>query len=49
MSYINNLQDPLVKAVILEDVVAVVGVIIAGLGISLANFTGHHAFDSAAR
>ena len=46
--YIQNLKDPLVLAVILEDVVATSGVLVAGLGIGLTELTGNVLYDGLA-
>jgi solute carrier family 30 (zinc transporter), member 9 len=46
--HILNIKDPMVLAVLLEDLAATSGVIIASVGISLAIFTGMNVFDGIA-
>eukprot|EP01080_Neovahlkampfia_damariscottae_P004524 gene4524-7902_t len=46
--YLLNIKDPMVLAVLLEDIAATLGVIIASVGIGLALFTGYNVFDGIA-
>ena len=41
-------QDPFTVAVVLEDSAAVLGVIVAALGIVATHFTGSHIYDGIA-
>ena len=43
-----NIKDPMVLAVLLEDIAATLGVIIASIGIILALYTGYNIFDGIA-
>lgn len=46
--FIRESRDPTSKAVVFEDSAAVVGVVIAAIGVGLHQLTGHSAFDASA-
>ena len=46
LAYLRDTSDPTVAAVLLEDSVACTGVLIAGLGIGLAQWTGNPLYDA---
>ncbi len=45
MAYLNQIDDPTLVAVLLEDAVAVIGVLLAALGITLSQLTGAVVWD----
>jgi cation diffusion facilitator family transporter len=47
-SYIRDPDDPTVKSVVLEDSAALVGLLLAGLGVALHQLTGNAVYDGAA-
>lgn len=46
LSFINQTSNPTLRAVFLEDAVALVGLVLAGIGIGLHQLTGHEVFDA---
>lgn len=48
LQFLRESEDPMVAAVLLEDGAAVLGVVLAAIGIGLAHFTGNPVFDSIA-
>jgi cation diffusion facilitator family transporter len=46
--YVRTSRDPTTKTVLFEDSAAVIGLVLALVGLGLAQATGEHAFDAAA-